>query len=543
MARVATATGWTRALKGSGFDPFRLVFGLLTSVQVALWLLGAVVVSALLGVVFPQAADDVRAVPASYDAFIEFQRTRYGVFTNLMRRLGLFEVFHSYWFNGLIIVLLFAVAVCTANRITPTVRNVRKARRQVNDRFFESAHHRAEFATPADAGAIARQLRHRGYRVEATVRDGATYLFADRFPWAQYGTFISHLSLILFMSGAIVTKVVGFNTFISIPEGRSYPVFPTIHAGQMQVQNLHASDEADANGLPTRYHSELAVYRDGKQICNGTSTVNNPMHCAGYIFHQTAYSGDGVELQVKDRTTGQVVYSEVENLDAQGTSPSPRLQLRDPAGNVLFDDNVVLAPENGRVWYAVLPVSQPGGGTPFVAALAAVQEGKQWSIDICHVVAGRSCTDQTPFSLKPGGSGTLDGYTVSIPSLGGIPLGVIQGIPGMEKAAMLQLATTASGERYLDVIDMGNGGGQISVGTGDSTAPAPAAAPTDGQQPAGAPPAQGRIDLTAGASQVSGNYEYTFAGVRSVTGITVRRDPGSTIIWVATARVLFGLAM
>ncbi|MHB8575479.1 MAG: cytochrome c biogenesis protein ResB, partial [Dehalococcoidia bacterium] len=49
--------------------------------------------------------------------------------------------------------------------------------------------------------------------------------------------------------------------------------------------------------------------------------------------------------------------------------------------------------------------------------------------------------------------------------------------------------------------------------------------------------------LTAGASQVSGNYEYTFAGVRSVTGITVRRDPGSTIIWVATALLLFGLAM
>src|SRR5579871_3671621 len=107
-------TGWTRSLHG--FDPFKWIYGFLTSVRVALWMLGAVAVCALLGVVFPQASDDVRSVPASYDAFTQFQHSRYGVFTDLMRHAGLFEVFHTYWFNGLVILLLLAVAVCTANR-------------------------------------------------------------------------------------------------------------------------------------------------------------------------------------------------------------------------------------------------------------------------------------------------------------------------------------------------------------------------------------------------------------------------------------------
>ncbi|HZU77776.1 MAG TPA: cytochrome c biogenesis protein ResB, partial [Dehalococcoidia bacterium] len=106
MARVATTAGWTQSLRG--FDPFKTLFRLLTSVRVALLLLGAVAVAALLGVIFPQAPDEVRAVPSAYDAYTEFQRTRYGVFTDAMRRLGLFEVFHSYWFNGLILVLLIA---------------------------------------------------------------------------------------------------------------------------------------------------------------------------------------------------------------------------------------------------------------------------------------------------------------------------------------------------------------------------------------------------------------------------------------------------
>src|SRR5262249_50487121 len=151
-------------------------------------------------------------------------------------------------------------------------------------------------------------LRRRRYRVEETQLDGATYLFADRFSWAQYGTFLSHLSLILFMSGAIVTKIVGFSTFIQIPDGRTYPVFPTIHARHMQVENLRAADDENAAGLPTRYHSELAVFRDGKQVCHGTSTVNDPMRCAGYTLHQTTFSGDGAELQIRDFSTNQVVY-------------------------------------------------------------------------------------------------------------------------------------------------------------------------------------------------------------------------------------------
>jgi len=64
-------------------------------------------------------------------------------------------------------------------------------------------------------------------------------------------------------TGAIVTKVVGFSTDLTISEGNTEPVFPVVHSGQMQVQNLRAGDTPDAAGNPTRYFSNLAVYRDG----------------------------------------------------------------------------------------------------------------------------------------------------------------------------------------------------------------------------------------------------------------------------------------
>jgi cytochrome c biogenesis protein ResB len=50
------------------------------------------------------------------------------------------------------------------------------------------------------------------------------------------------------------------------------------------------------------------------------------------------------------------------------------------------------------------------------------------------------------------------------------------------------------------------------------------------------------VVLAESTSAVVGDYEYMFAGVREFAGITVRRDPGSTLIWVATGLLLAGLA-
>ncbi len=558
MASTATRPRAKPAPRSWGpFDPFHVIFKLLTSVRFALLLIAAVAVAALLGVIFPQAPDEVRAVPAAMDQYVEFQKGRYHVFAPLMRDLGLFSVFHSYWFNGLVIVLLLAVAVCTANRIPPIVRNVQRPVRRVNDRYFERAHHRADFTTPTDPAAISAALRHGHYRVQETRREGDTvYLFADKFSWAQYGTFISHLALILFMAGAVVTKVVGFSSEIVIPQGRTEPVFSTIHAGQMQVENVYAAEDVNAAGDITKYHSQLAVYRDGAKICEGVTTVNDPLHCAGYMFHQTNFSPYGVELLVKDASSGAVVYDETTDLGISGRTPSPRLTIKDPAGNTVFDDFVVLAPRdpNLTTMYAVLPITVNGTQLPFLLA-AQAQGSDKWQFTLYHPADSGVAGDQEfTVAVPVGGTVQAGGYTIAIPTLNGLPLAAVQGIPGISTAALLQQQTDVHGRQYLDMLAMGSG--QLGLGTDANAAATPApgatAAPAAGQQsgvapqqaaPAGAPTAEGRIDLFAGQPQTVGKYIYEFVGNRSITGITVRRDPGSNLIWIATALMLIGLGV
>lgn len=511
MASVTTTR--PRSSTG-GFDPFRALFRLFTSVRFALLQLAVVAIAALLGVIFPQAPDPVRLNPPAFSAWLELQHARYGVFTGPMRRAELFQVFHSVWFNGLFFVLIASVTVCTVNRFSPIWRTVRRPIRRVNDRYFETAHARAAFPTPVDGEAIARVLRRKRYKVEAVAeRDGARYLFADRYAWGQMATFASHLSLILFMAGGIVTKLVGFSAFIEVGEGATQPVFPVEHPNQMQVLNLDSIEGRDDQGHITDYRTKAVIYQNGVERCRGDITVNNPLRCNGYTFHQATYTANGVALQVKERASGQVVYAEAPILSDQAPAPRPRLVARDAAGAVVLDEFITMAPVTQETLAQVAPM--PDSGRLFVLSGALTGVGKDWKLGIFPVPrAGDANSAPAKQELSVGESVVISGYTLQFAELATNSLDVVQGIPGMERAALVQLATDRQGEQYLDIVNMADQQGE-----------------------------NGRFQLEPGQPVVAGDYEYTFQGRREYTGVLVKRDPGSWFIWTATTLLMAGLIL
>jgi cytochrome c biogenesis protein len=512
---MASATTAKPRSSTGGFDPFKPVYRLLTSVRFALVQLGVVGVAALLGVFFPQVPDAVRFNPTAYDAWTELQRDTYGPATDLMRRLDLFEVFRSVWFNVLLGLLMVSVAVCTLNRFAPIWRTMRRPLRRVNDRYFETAHARAIVATPADPTAVEAVLRRKRYKVETVAeRDGARYLFADRYAWAQLATFATHLSLILFMAGGIVSKLVGFNTFFQVAEGGTMPVFPVVHENQMQVLNLDSIEGRDADGNIIDYRTKAVVFQNGREICRGDITVNGPLRCNGYTFHQATYTANSAALQVKDLTTGQVIFSEAPLLQDAPGAPRPRLVVRNAAGATVLDEYFTMAPISQDTLAQIFLMPDTGRAYAVSGALD-ISRPDRWQLSIYHAPRQGDAEDgPVQLSLTVGERASAGGYTFEFTELQGNPYEVVQGIPGMERAALLQIAEDASGTVYLDMLNMGNRDVEM-----------------------------GRFQLEPGQSQTVGNYEYTFEGRREYTGILVKRDPGSWFIWTATALLMAGLLL
>lgn len=482
----------------SDLDPFRLLWRGLVSVRFALGLIGFLAFASLAGTLIPQLPVEMRGNPVAEMQWLEFQHERFGFLTNPMDDLGLFQVFRSLWFVSGLALLVVSVCVCTANRLPPVWRNVRHPQTRVPDEYLTRGE--ATVVASPQADALTRQLQKRRYRVTTNVEGDSTYLFADRYPWAQFATFVSHLALILFLAGGFVTVITARDQQLLIGEGEpALPVFAIDDPDHMQVYVQDAIGRFDETGFPLYYGTKLVIYRDGEEVARGTTTVSDPLHYNGYTFHQSLYYPDGASLVVRDVATGRVVYDEV--LALTSTAATPRVVVTDNRGNVVLDDAIV--PTDFIADAAGTTVVLPGSDREFWVGAVPGDETRPWQLIVFETsdVGAREV-------LGPGQSSELDGYTLNFAGIVELPSLVVRNLPGSDGDAVAEMSQTQAGP-------------VLTVGTVDSRA----------------------LALSPGEPVTIGNYEYTFGGRREFAGITVRRDPGSMFIWIATGVFLLGLAL
>ena len=509
-----------RAGETALYSLWRLAISVRTAILSVL-LLG---LAALLGVLLPQIPVGVRDEPGLTAAWLELQQPRFGFLTPVLHRLGLFDVFHAWWFWGLVAWLAFAIVACTCNRLPAIWHQVFRPPRHVPDALFDR-----ESVVPIAGGAapdrVERVLRRRLFKVWRVEEGSTTYLFADRFPWAQLGTFATHLALIVFLAGALVTKFNGFSTNLTIAEGASAPVFPVAHENQILVEVIDAVGASDPDGRPLDFHSDLVLYRNGQEAKRCTATVNDPCSFDGYSFHQAGFFGFGSELRVRDRRTGNTVYQEVLALDR--SLAAPRLAIFDRDGATLFDGLVPQTDLVGDSLGGLLPL--PEVGKVFWVGLRSSEGG--WTLAVFDPSQG---SDGDSAFIPLGTNATVTGYTFdfagvsSMPSLTprGIPIPVMSQVPGDDGSVLLALENAAFGTR--------------AVSAGDERI----------EQSSDEPPVLHIVGIAPGTVRLAerdrvglGPYEYEFVGTRNLSGISVRKDHGDTLIWVASTLFVSGLVI
>jgi cytochrome c biogenesis protein len=483
----------------SGGDPLRWLFRLFTSVRFALILIAFLALSALIGLLLPQVPSEMKGNPAAISAWVVFEEGKFGSLTRTMYSLGLFTVFSSTWFVTGLAMLVISVCVCTMNRFTPVWRNVRRPQTRVPDDYFERGQPVIGVAAP-HVDALADELRRRRYRVSVQDEGATRYLFADRFSWSQLATFVSHLALILFIAGGFVTLLTSKEEQIFVGEGSSTPVFATDDRDHMQVYVEDAVGKFDASGFPEDFRTQLVVYKGGQEVARGVSTVNKPLSYGGFKFHQSAFFPDGAALKVRDVASGRTVYEDV--LPLTSSAATPRIVITDAAGTQVLDDAIV--PTDFLETIAGTTVSVPGHDTELWVGARPKQGTKGWQL-VVFETRGVSGVQSV---LEEGQKLDMGGLSLTFVGMTGVPSAVIDGLPGADSNAVAELSD-------------GPGGKLLTVG-----------------------PVQGRaLALGAGQPVQIGGLEYSFEGPREFAGITVRRDPGSMLIWVATGLLLLGLAL
>ncbi|MEK7214278.1 MAG: cytochrome c biogenesis protein ResB, partial [Chloroflexota bacterium] len=314
----------------------RYFWRLFCSVRFALILILSLAGGFFLGVIISQVPQETAVFTQDYANWIEVEaRPRYGVFTNLFFLLGLFDVFHAVWFRSLLTLLFVAITVCTLNRFPAIYQTTVKAKPVANEGFLRSAKHRAEFDLAGDEEGLAKTLRRQGYRLTLTRESGKLHVYGDKYGWAKYLTFVSHLGLLTFLFGGLMTNLEGYQKFMVIPDGMSQPIYPVYHPDQMQVLNENFTVEYYEDGRPRDYYSDLIIYKGGKEATRGRIRVNTPLDFDGFRFHQNSF-GPTVQVRIKNDQTGQMLFSETLVLSqAFGAVPYETVSIPTPNINAV----------------------------------------------------------------------------------------------------------------------------------------------------------------------------------------------------------------
>jgi cytochrome c biogenesis protein len=281
--------------KENSADPLNSVWKFFVSVRLTIVLLLSIAITSIIGTIIPQ-----NERPADYvQVFGEFGY-------QFFERLGILDMYHSWWFQALLLMLTLNVVVCSVERLSTMWRVIFAKNPSVNIDGFRRRKNRQEFTTnlapdqlkPLFEPLIAKRF---GYsRTEAT--DTGFYLYAEKWRWTRLGVYIVHLSVLLLLVGGLIGSIFGFEGFVNIPEGESVNQIRLRNSNQSYPLNFEIRcDDFDVtfydNNMPKEFRSSLTILEGGKPVVKKDIIVNDPLRYKGISFFQSSYGKLGPQAQ------------------------------------------------------------------------------------------------------------------------------------------------------------------------------------------------------------------------------------------------------
>jgi cytochrome c biogenesis protein len=349
-------------------SPLNQLWKTFASVKLTIVLLLTLAATSIIGTLIPQ-----NETPVAYvQAFGEF-------LYRLFALLGLFDMYHAWWFRALILLLVGNIVICSIDRLQATWKIIFVRHPKFNIDRFRRLKRKEEFKderVPDQLKNIYPSIvvrRFRYHRVEDTDVGFAVYGESGR--WTRFGVYIVHFSVVFLLIGGLIGSIFGFDGFVNIPEGESAR---TIHL-RNSPKKLRLDFEVrcdDFNvtfydtGAPKEFRSSLTILKQGKPVYQKDIIVNDPLQYEGIRFFQSSYGSlppNEVMLNFTSKATG-MIYSQKAAVDNQiiipenlGTFTLKQFaRVADFRGQNIGEAFIgVLTPPNGSPVEVTLPLRFP----------------------------------------------------------------------------------------------------------------------------------------------------------------------------------------
>jgi len=260
-----------------------------TSVKLALFTLGTLAVTSIIGTIIPQ------------KEAAEFYISKYGVKTaQFFQILDIPTMYTSWWFLSLLCLLSINLIICSLDRFPLAWRQMRADNLQVPleriDKNRLSASRATSLGVQEASIKLHELLSARGWKPRSADREPYLLIAAQKTPWSRAGVYIVHLSILVIFAGALYGQLTGFKAGILLPELQSSNKVFSYEGGEpidlgFTIRCNRFEIDFYGNGMPKEYMSSLSVIEDAKVVTNKNIEVNHPLKYQGITFYQSSYQG------------------------------------------------------------------------------------------------------------------------------------------------------------------------------------------------------------------------------------------------------------
>ncbi|MBF0344594.1 MAG: cytochrome c biogenesis protein ResB [Nitrospirae bacterium] len=320
------------------------VWGLFSSVKLAVVLIAMIGLLSIIGTVVEQNVEPQKNVKLFKKLFGD--NLAPNVY-RLSEKLGVMDMYNSWWFMGLLVMFSVNLTICSIDRLPGIHKIVSKPFEPLKAEAFGRQGIKKELmfkGTLTDGRIkVLTAIKQLGFNPGEFTFDNGVQYYAQRWQYARYAVYVVHLSIIIILVGSVIGIQFGFRGFMKIDEGETVdkafsrkgteqPLDFSIRCDDFTVQFYGDSD------TPKTYMSWLTVFENGKEVLKTSIEVNRPMSYKGYTFYQASYGalGEGYGVLVfkvtsKDGKTDVISKRVGDTFKIPGSSLEAKVMAFSPA--------------------------------------------------------------------------------------------------------------------------------------------------------------------------------------------------------------------
>ena len=213
---------------------------------------------------------------------------------------GLTDVFHAWWFIGLMILVSCSIIAASIDRFPNAWRFYSRPHKYADAAFRRALYPQKSIAiADEESGLVAaeRALHSIGLKPERVVRDDHFAIFAERHRISEMAVYIVHASLLLIFFGWIIDGVYGWRGTLMLNEGQTTNL---VELRDGSTKTLPFAIRCDAagqenykDGTPKKWWSKLAVVAGARDVTTKEIVVNDPLVYNGVRFYQSSFGETG----------------------------------------------------------------------------------------------------------------------------------------------------------------------------------------------------------------------------------------------------------